>query len=294
MIVNPQLFNYRLIIGSLVVGIAVLSILGFTNYQSIQSQQQFLEQENKLIQIELSQMIKRYDEVSHKNDQIASQLEMSKAETQNALDSIQLLNIKLAQLSKIKLQVSALQSKNSELSTVIGSIKSKNTELERETIDAQKELQNQQQINNAIIEENNILKQTLKKASILTANSFKAIALNKAFGKTLETSKASKTETIEVSFTLGENVFAEVGEKNIYIQILTPDHNVFADKGAINFGESSLIYSTKKIVPYNKDNLDVSIAINAEEDDQPIIEGTYYINIFNEDRKLGSTQLQLD
>ena len=294
MIVNPQLFNYRLIIGSLVVGIAVLSILGFTNYQSIQSQQQFLEQENKLIQSELSEMIKRYDEVSLKSDRFASQLEISKIETQNALDSIQLLKSKLSELSKIKRQVSVLQSKNRELSNAISSVQLKNSELERASTASQTALQSQQQINVALIEENNSLKETLKKASHLTANSFKATALNKVLGKTVVTSKASKTETIEVSFTLGENVFAEVGEKDIYIQILTPDHNVFADKGAVVFGESSLIYSIKKIVPYNNHVLDVSVAINAQKDDHPLIEGTYFINVFNEDQKLGGTQLQLD
>lgn len=294
MIVNPQLFNYRLIIGSLVVGIAVLSIFGFTNYQSIQSQQQFLEQENKLIQSELSQMIKRYDDVALKSDQFASQLEISKLETQKALDSIRLLKGKLTQLSVIRHQVSVLQSKNNELSKTISSVQTKNAELEKETLEAHKELQNQQLINEVILEENNTLKETLKTASLLTANSFKASALNKVFGKTMVTTKASKAETIEVSFILGENVFAEVGEKDIYIQILTPDHNVFADKGAVTFGESSLIYSIKKIVPYNSQVLDVSVAINAEEDDHPLTQGTYYINVFNEDRKLGGTELQLD
>ena len=49
MIVNPQLFNYRLITGSLIVGIAVLSIVSFTNYQSTQAHQQFLEQEKSLL-----------------------------------------------------------------------------------------------------------------------------------------------------------------------------------------------------------------------------------------------------
>ena len=75
MIVNPQLFNYRLITGSLVVTIAVISIFSFSNYQSNQAQQQFLEQEKKLIEIELNQMLKRYDEVSSNNYLMASQLE---------------------------------------------------------------------------------------------------------------------------------------------------------------------------------------------------------------------------
>ena len=294
MIVNPQLFNYRLITGSLIVGIAVLSIYSFTNYQSIQAHQQFLEQEKNLINIELSNMIKRYDEVSQKNNLITSQLDQAKEETQIALDNIKQLQDQLSVIPEIQHQVSVLQSKNKELNNAILSVNQKNADLEAENLKAYNELQNQLATNSSVLEENKNLKETLKKASVLTANSFKAIALNKVFGKTVVTSKATKTNSIEVSFTLGQNVFAEAGDKDIYIQILTPSNNVFADKGAINFGESSLIYSIKKIIPYNNTDLDVSISINAEEDDQPLIEGTYYISVFNKEHKLGSTQLKLD
>ena len=112
MIVNPQLFNYRLITGSLIVGIAVLSIYSFTNYQSIQAHQQFLEQEKNLINIELSNMIKRYDEVSQKNNLITSQLDQAKEETQIALDNIKQLQDQLSVIPEIEHQVSVLQSKN--------------------------------------------------------------------------------------------------------------------------------------------------------------------------------------
>ena len=294
MIVNPQLFNYRLITGSLIVGIAVLSIYSFTNYQSIQANQQFLEQENKVINIELSNMIKRYDDVTLKNNQITSQLDQANLETQNALKEVRELQDQLSVIPEIEHQVSVLQSKNKDLNIAIKSVNQKNTELEAENLKAYNDLQNQSAINNSLLEENKALKETLKKASILTANSFKAIALNNVFGKTVVTSKATNTNSIEVSFTLGQNVFAEAGNKDIYIQILTPSNNVFADKGAINFGESSLIYSIKKIIPYNNSDLDVSISINAEEDDKPLIEGAYYISVFNKDHKLGSTLLQLD
>ena len=294
MIVNPQVFNYRLIIGSLVVGIAGLTIFGFANYQSIQAHQQSLEQENKLIQIELSQMIKRYDEVTLQNKLISSQLKMANHNTQNALDSLELLRGEIATVSKIKHQVSALQAKNNALVNDIHSIELKNAKLEKEKLETYYELQNQTNTINSLLEENKSLKETFKKASPLIVSSFKATALNKTFGKTTVTSKASKAEMIEVSFTIGENAFAQSGEKDIYIQILTPENNVFADKGSVNFGESSLIYSIKKVVPYYNQVMDISVAINAEDEDRPLTKGTYFISVFNNAVKLGSTQLQLD
>lgn len=294
MIVNPQLFNYRLITGSLIVGIAVLSIVSFTNYQSTQAHQQFLEQEKKLVEIELSQMIKRYDEVSEKNNLMTSQLESTKKDNENSLELVNSLRSELSVIPKMESQVSVLKSKNKDLSNEVNSVNLKYSELEKENLNANEALQNQLSMNTSLSDENKSLKEKFKKASILTANSFEAKALNTTLGKTAVTSKASKTQSIEVSFTIGENVFAETGEKDIYIQILNPENNVFADKGAISFGESSLIYSNKKIVHYNNDALEVSVAINALEDDQPLIAGSYYITVFNKDQKLGSTRLQLD
>lgn len=294
MIVNPQLFNYRLITGSLIVGIAVLSIVSFTNYQSTQAHQQFLEQEKKLVEIELSQMIKRYDEVSQKNNLMTSQLEITKKDNENSLELVKSLRTELSVIPKMESQVSVLKSKNKDLSNEVNSVNLKYSELEKENLNANEALQNQLIANTSLSDENKSLKEKFKKASILTANSFQAKALNTTLGKTAVTSKASKTQSIEVSFTIGENVFAETGEKDIYIQILNPENNVFADKGAISFGESSLIYSNKKIVHYNNYALEVSVAINALEDDQPLIAGSYYITVFNKDQKLGSTRLQLD
>jgi hypothetical protein len=294
MIVNPQLFNYRLITGSLIVGIAVLSIFSFTNYQSIQAHQQFLEQEKNLVEIELSHLIQRYDDISRKNNLMTSQLEFANGRTEIAQDSVRLLRSELSIIPKIKRQVSDLQSKNNALFSTINSVNIKNANLEKEKLVAYDELQHQLHVNSLLLDETKNLNATLKKASVLTANSFRATALNKALGKTVVTSKASKTQSIEVSFTLGQNALAEDGEKDIYIQILTPENNVFADKGAISFGESLLIYSSKKLVSYNNHVLDVSIAINAENDDQPLTAGTYFITVFNNDQKLGSTQLQLN
>ena len=103
MIVNPQLFNYRLIIGSLVVALAILTVFSFTSYQSISSHQQFIEQEKKLVQVELSEMLEQYDEVSIKNKAISEELETTRQRTQSALDSIDVLNDDIEILSKYKM-----------------------------------------------------------------------------------------------------------------------------------------------------------------------------------------------
>jgi len=229
MIVNPQSFNYRLIIGSLIIAVAVLTVYSFTSYKSIVAHQQFLEQEKKLVESELSQMITRYDDVSISNDLITSQLEDAKKNTQIALDSLRLLRSDLSVISKFK-----------------------------------------QQLFN-----------------------FKARGFEKFFGAKRSSTKAKRVHSIEVCFTLAENSLTEAGNKEVYIQILNPRNNVVADKGAVSFGDSSLIYSAKEIINYSNQVVEVCLDVDADIDEQPLVSGTYYISIFHEDRKLGSTQVKL-
>jgi hypothetical protein len=294
MIVNPQLFNYRLIIGSLIVAVTVLSVFSYTNYQSIITHQQFLEQEKKLVESELSQMITRYDDVSISNDIIASELAVAKKNTKLALDSLSMLQSDLTVISRFKNQLHKLNLKNKTLFKSIDSLDRVNQNLEEEKLIAYTELVKQRRANNTLLEENEYLNRSLEKGALLTANSFEAKSFFKVLGKKRASNLAKKVDQIEVCFTLAENSLTEQGEKEIYIQIVNPQNNVVSDKGAISFGDNSLIYSSKKIIEYNNQVIDICVDIEADADEKPLTKGTYFINVFNKDRKLGSTQVNLN
>jgi hypothetical protein len=293
MIVNPQSFNYRLIIGSLIVAVAVLTVYSFTSYKSIVAHQQFIEQEKELVESELSQMIVRYDDVSISNDLISSQLEDAKRSTKLTLDSLRMLRGDLSVLSKFKDQLFNIKLKNKVLFKTIDSLGEVNQDLEEEKLLAYNELQKQKRENFSLIKENKNLEKSLEKGALITANSFKAKGYEKFFGAKRSSNKAKKVQSIEVCFTLAENALTQAGEKDIYIQILNPKNNVVADKGAINFGDSSLIYSAKESINYSNEVLEVCLDVDADINEQPLVSGTYYISIFHKDRKLGSTEVKL-
>lgn len=293
MIVNPQSFNYRLIIGSLIIAVAVLTVYSFTSYKSIVAHQQFIEQEKKLVESELSQMITRYDDVSISNDLISSQLEDAKRNTKLALDSLRMLRGDLSVLSKFKQQLFRLKLKNKALFKTVDSLDEVNKNLEQQKLLAYNELRKQKRENSSLLKENENLEKSIEKGAKLTANSFRAKGFEKFFGARRSSSKAKRVSSIEVCFTLAENSLTKAGEKELYIQILNPKNNVVADKGAINFESSSLIYSAKKVINYNNQVTEVCLDVDAEIDEQPLVSGTYYISIFHKDRKLGSTEVKL-
>jgi hypothetical protein len=294
MIVNPQFFNYRLIIGSLVVAIAVLAVFSFTNYESVIEHQQFLEQEKKLVETELSQMIERYDDVANTNDYMVSKLKDAKNATKIALDSLRLLKSDISVISRFKTQLSVFKNNNKQLFQTIDSLGDVNTNLENDKLLAHNELRKQLNANSSLQKKNESLSRTIEKGALMTANSFKAIAFQNRNGRLYETKRASKAQTIQVCFTLAENALTEKGEKELYVQIVNPKNNVVADKGSIDFGDSSLIYSTKTVVDYNNQFVDVCTNIMSDASNPELTKGTYYVSVFYKDRKLGNTKIVLD
>ena len=151
----------------------------------------------------------------------------------------------------------------------------------------------EREVENATLEkENSSLSETIEEGSMLFANSFKAtVYRERKSGERIVTRKASNAHSVEVCFVLAENPLVNQGQKKLYIQILGPDNNIVNDKGAVNFGESSLIYSESVIVQYNSNAEEVCAIIPNNESFK---KGVYYVSVFENERKLGNTQIELD
>jgi hypothetical protein len=294
MIVNPQFFNYRLIIGSLLVVLTVLGIFSFTNYKSIKSYEEFLIQEKFLIEKELSEMLKSYDELSEDYDLMATQLQEAKLETKQALDSLRLLKSDLSIITKFKDQLMLLKSKSKLLVSTIDSLNSANKLLEKEKRYALTAVEKKSMAINQLEEVNDSLNRTIDNAAILKAGKIEAKSYKLKGGKKRYTSRARRSNAIDVCFALNENPLTVKGPKDIYIQIVSPQGNIVSDKGEIKFGDTSLIYSKMEVVDYNNSNLDICTAIIASEDDKPFSKGYYFVNVFHNNVKLGSTSIKLN
>jgi FtsZ-binding cell division protein ZapB len=294
MIVNPQLFNYRLIISSLLIVLTVLGIFSLTNYKSVKSYENFLEQEKFLIEKELSEMLSSYDDLSQDYNLIALQLQEAKIETKNALDSLRLLKSDLSIITRYKDQLIVLKSKSKVLLSTIDSLNTINKKLEQEKRYALNTIKVKTTTINNLEETNDSLHKSIDNAAILKASNIKAQAYKLKSGKKRFTERAKRTKAIDVYITLNENPLTLKGEKDIYIQIVSPQGNVISDKGEVIFGDTSLIFSKKEVVNYTNDSLEICTAIIADDADQPFLKGYYVINVFHENTKLGSTILKLE
>jgi len=289
MIVNPQVFNYRLTIGTLLAAIAFLVVYGFSNYDAVVTDNDFIKHEKRLLQSELGEIIKKYSELGSEKNSLKSQLVDEKTRIEIAQDSLSLLKADVELIPRFRDEIKFLTQQNKQLHP--DSFREVINTLSTDKSEKEALLELQKNVIVTLEEEKQVLEETLEKGKLIYANSFEASAFRvKNSGEQMETTRAKNTAYVEVCFVIGENPLAENGEKELYIQILDPNNNVVADKGAVNFGESSLIYSTKIYVDYNNELEEICASIPNEESFK---RGTYYISVFEKDRKLGHTQINL-
>ena len=115
MIVNPQAFNYRLAIGTLLTAIALLVVYGFSTKDALEYNVEFLEQEKKLLQTELKSIINKYDEKGSEVITLKSQIKDEKALVKVAQDSIQLLKVDLDVIPRYRQEIMFLNKQYDKL-----------------------------------------------------------------------------------------------------------------------------------------------------------------------------------
>ena len=292
MIVNPQVFNYRFTICTLVVAFTVLAAYSYNSHISAQSKEDFFKQEKKLLENQVSKVITSYDELGNINKDLKSELDNTKHIISQTKDSLEELQANVTLISKYRNELVVLKKRQFNLLKKEDSFSKVTNELKKQNSSISQILDNQIGLISNLKEENIKLDNDLKKGALVFANSFKVTAsFVKNSGEIIETSHANKTTNFNVRFVLAENPLAIQQEKIIYVQIIDPDNNVVSDKGAINFNQSSLIYSYKTTTFYNTKSLEISSNIETNKTLKP---GRYFVSAFDSDRRLGSTEIILN
>ena len=301
MIVFPQTYNYKLIIGLLIIALSVLGVFTFQNQNKLEEYNAYLAQEKSLIQNELSEMISRFDTLDIENEELSLQLEASKLKLEQALDSIKTLEVTANLLTHYKSKVQLLKEEKARILNLVNSLETQNKTLQTEVTQSKQQLSSIKVKANTLKETNvklkkrnetlnkHIVKASQMQITMLDAKAVKRVSKNKV----VTTDKAKRTNKLLVEFVIPKNDLITKGKKDIYIQIVNPNNNVVSNKDEANFGKQSLIYSKKLDVNFNNKDLAVSTFIDADKD-EPFKQGVYFVNVFNQDNRLASTSILLD
>ena len=293
MIVIPQSFNYRLIIGTLVIALAILGSYSISSFNTFQDQEEFLEQETKLVQNELSEMISLYDDVAVENEEINIQLEQSKTKVVNILDSVKKVKADLSLISRYRTQINSLKNERETIFAQIDSLVRNNKTLKVQVDSVAQQYESQRLQVAYLTKKNNSLYKIISKVSLLKAKNIKVSALKTTSSLAVfETEKLSETDHIEVCTTLTNNEFTPKGNKNIYVQILDPNDEVVSGRGILKFGGIELDYSGKTTIRNITEDITACLKISIARKEK-LKAGTYSVNVFQNASLIGSTTLKL-
>ncbi|MEA3478517.1 MAG: hypothetical protein U9R60_10095 [Bacteroidota bacterium] len=116
-------------------------------------------------------------------------------------------------------------------------------------------------------------------------------------GKEKITDKAKRVDKVKVCFTIGKNDIISSGERSVYVRIAKPDEEVLSkdrtDTFTFEYQGEDIQYSIKKDINYQNTPIDLCTYWYKRYEGQPMMIGTYHVDIFIDEHVVGHTTFQL-
>ena len=171
-------------------------------------------------------------------------------------------------------EIDRLNKENQQLRTENQEIKEKNTRLESRV--------------NETTRRNEELSERMTLAEKLNVTGLTLTPLNKK-GKTEK--KVTKATQLRVTFTIPQNNSTPVGEKTIYLRLISPSGQLLGNGGTFPFEGGNVEYTARKTVEYAGEEIGgVTIYWDVN---MPLIAGDYTVELFADNFRLISRQFNL-
>jgi hypothetical protein len=282
----------NIIVLLLVVVLAVLSFLYFAQRKNNQMIVAQITTQKDSIQSELSRIIVGYDSLRVENDTLTNQMTVSRTRVKELLNEVvQTKKMSLENINRYQKEVTTLRDIMRNYVVQIDSLNKRNQMLMAENQEVKEQFKQTETRNVQLSQEKDLLEKDLKKAAVIDAMDISALALNDR-GK--DTRFANRAAMIRVNFTLGKNVTAKKGDKNIYIRIMRPDQLLLnkSEADIFKFENMKIPFSAVREVTY--EGMELPVAIFWDNQGQsPLIPGEYSIDLFADGNNIGTTRLLL-
>ena len=195
-----------------------------------------------------------------------------------------------ASLQKYKSQYRSLEQKMQNLMQEVAVLKTQNQQLTTNLDSTKVVLEDNKKYNQVLVGQNEELAKTVERGQKLSITNLKTGSYKlRSSGKQIMTDKASRTDLLQVSFTIAENKIAKSGDKTYYVQVIDAKNNVLGNKETVTFGENSLTYSFTTTVQYENKTVEVREQLKGKD----FAKGTYFVNVFDKDELVSKSSFTL-
>lgn len=276
---------------------------GITQVASLKSQVQEAQLQNEELKLDNQQLqlsnefdmlnseFQQYEDQAQRlaNDTILAKYTAAKAKVENLMNELKSEKVKsAARIKELQGEISTLKSLLRHYIAQIDSLNKENAGLRRENAEIRTQNERLNSQTQELTRNNENLNQRMILAEKLNVTGVSLTPLKKN-GKT--EGNVTKAKQLKVTFTIPQNNSTPVGEKTIYLRLVSPEGQLLGGSGSFNFEGKSVPCSARKKIEYAGDEVpgvtiywDVNTTLNP---------GDYTVELFTDGYRLTSRRFTL-
>ncbi len=264
-------------------------------YKALQAERNEMRQE---MTREINDLMSQHQQIKAEYGQLSDSLLMKDSLIQaNAKEIKQLLNYKW-EYRKVKRKLDELRVVARTYVHQMDSLYTVNKNLVKENKEIKVKYNAEKAKNTNLEQTKAVLQEKINDGSVLAAYGTIAKAFHlKNNGKERLTTRARRTDMIEVCFTLSKNTLLKPGAKDIYVRIARPDNQILtpgiAQDYVFDYQGEKIQYSILETVQYDNEAVNVCLRWQKKHDKIKMLKGKYTITIFADGKEIGNTNIEL-
>jgi len=244
--------------------------------------------EKQEIITDLELLKETYDRVLSENTTISEELKAERTKVVKLLEEVQKAEVNLTtyreRYRKLENKLIALTRENEQLKAI-------NLALTKQIDSTKIALFSEIEHSQILSEQNEKFAKDIEIASELVVSNVDVSAFRiKKYKKEIKTNKAKKVNRLKIEYTVARNRVAKKETKSYYIQVINNRMDILKQTGTVKFGTQSLDYTLISTFDFERKTLKVTEQIEIEK----IEKGLYYINIFEENKRIATQQITLE
>jgi len=263
-------------------------------YQDKKKTEAVLVKEKEVVVNDLNSLKSEYDKAILESNATNEELVSARDNIARYIDSVKTMKADISSLSRYRRQVGVLKAEREQLLKQVDSLTRSNSMIAMQRDSTYVELEKQTVFNDSLVVQNTQLADVVEKGSALNLSKINVDAVKERnSGKLVSTSRARATDKFKICFTVADNVIAQAGDREFYLETLDPQGNVLGESfSKTNDNGASITYSKATSFYYENKSLDICDYIN-----KPAAEfqkGQYMVNVYDDKLKLlGTSQFTL-
>lgn len=238
---------------------------------------------------QLRSMMSQYDTLSVHYDTLSVHFETERFKTDSLLQTLQKeRRLSYSKIRNYEKQIGRMRNIMDGYVRQIDSLNRINQKLINENTSIRKQVTSLRLRAESAEEKSQELTTKVRQGAVIRARDIRLLALNKS---DKEVTRASRATNLRVDMELVGNELAIPGERNIYVQIISPEgYPLPASSNAqFDFEGERITYSAMRTVDYQSKDLRVSVFYNGG----GITAGVYRVKIFADGHMIGSSEISL-